>query len=354
MMPEHRERYLPFADIFRGAKVPQFVRADALLEFDELVRSLRGDADELLRAAGLDPRATRISGRYLPHKGFTEVLELAAQELEVPDFGMRLGHRQTIHILGPLAVALENAETIAEMLLLAERYIHLHDQTAHFSHRTLRRASQYLWSIGLRVRGARSVAQNLELALVIARGIMTRLTEGVWQPLEIWLAHEPISDPRRYRRFFPCEVRFGQSVSGIVMSPSVAQTPIKGRDAARAEMARAYLQGQFGTGTLSLARKVEALIRPLLGVDRCSHDYVAGLLAVHPRTLHRHLREEGTSFEEIKDAQRRSWAVELFGQGLPAGHISGLLGYEHQSAFSRSCLRWFGASPRRALRDQVR
>lgn len=333
--------------------MPEFVRADALLEFDDLVRDLGGDADALLCHAGLEPAATRISGRYLPHKGFSLALEEAARLLETRDLGMRLARRQTVHVLGPMALALENAGTLDELLFLAERYIRTHDQALFFSHRLLPQTQAYLWTFRLRVRGAKSVVQNCELVATLACDTMSELTGGAWQPKEVWLAHEPLGDEAHYAGYFPCAVKFGQAVYGIVMNAQGLQTPISGRSELMARLARDYLVGQFGDGTPSLAREVGKLIRPLLSAGRCDHVYVARLFNVHTRTLHRRLRHEGTSFVEIKDNQRRAWAAELLGQGVSAGYISDLLGYEHDSAFSRSCVRWFGKSPRAMVRPST-
>ncbi|WP_321967817.1 AraC family transcriptional regulator [Burkholderia cepacia] len=333
--------------------MPEFVRADGLLEFDDLVHDLGGDADAVLQAAGLDPAATRISGRLLPHKAFSLALEEAARVLMTPDFGMRLARRQTIHVVGPMALALEHAGTLDELLLLAERYIRTHDQALYFSHRFLPPTQAYLWTFRMRVRGMKSIVQNTELVATLACDTMSGLTGDAWQPTEVWLAHPPLGDGAHYARYFRCPVRFGQAVYGIVMNADELQTPIRSRNALMAKLARDYLLGQFGDGTQSLAREVERLIRPLLSAGRCSQEYVAGLFNVHARTLHRRLRREGTSFEEIKDNQRRAWAAELLGQGVSAGYISELLGYEYDSAFSRSCVRWFGKSPRAAARSFV-
>ncbi|WP_322032885.1 AraC family transcriptional regulator [Paraburkholderia sp. J76] len=332
--------------------MPEFVRADGLLEFDDLVDQLGGNADALLRAAGLDPQETRMSGRYLPHKAFSLALEEAARTLGIPDFGMRLARRQTIHVIGPMALALENAETLDEMLLLAERYIRTHDQALSLSHRFVSQTNEYLWTFRLRVRGAKSLAQNCELVATLACDTMSSLTGGAWRPTEVWFAHAPPGEPSLHAQYFSCPVTFNRDICGIVMQAEGLRTPINGRNVAIAGLARSYLLGRFGDGRPSLAREVECLIRPLLSTGRCNQEYVAGLFAVHSRTLHRRLRLEGTSFEAIVDNQRRMWAAELLTQGVTIGYISDLLGYEYASAFSRSCTRWFGRSPRAYARTR--
>jgi AraC-like DNA-binding protein len=67
---------------------------------------------------------------------------------------------------------------------------------------------------------------------------------------------------------------------------------------------------------------------------------------MHPRTLHRRLREEDTTFEETKDKVRRDLARHYLSHpDLPLTQVSALLDYTEQSALGPSCRRWFAATP---------
>ena len=86
-----------------------------------------------------------------------------------------------------------------------------------------------------------------------------------------------------------------------------------------------------------------------MGTGTCSRGEVAKALHMHPRTLQRRMREEGTTFEAIKDEARRDLAQRYLSQpDLPFTQITALLGYSEQSAFGRSCRRWFDMTPREA------
>jgi AraC-like DNA-binding protein len=74
---------------------------------------------------------------------------------------------------------------------------------------------------------------------------------------------------------------------------------------------------------------------------------------MHPRTLQRRLREEGHSFESLKDALRRDITLQfLKRKRMPLIHVAEALGYSEVSTLSRSCYRWFSVSPRQ-LRAQL-
>jgi AraC-like DNA-binding protein len=87
--------------------------------------------------------------------------------------------------------------------------------------------------------------------------------------------------------------------------------------------------------------------RPGLGTGTCGHREVAKALYMHPRALQRRLQEEGTTFETIKDDVRRDLAQRYLSQpDAPLTQVTDLLDYSEQSAFGRSCRRWFDTSPR--------
>ncbi|MBM7060695.1 AraC family transcriptional regulator [Pseudomonas sp. UL073] len=90
-------------------------------------------------------------------------------------------------------------------------------------------------------------------------------------------------------------------------------------------------------------------IRRLLGRD-CNQwpdlDHVASQLHTSPQTLRRHLREEGTSFQELKDHLRRDLAIYHLGRdGLSLQDIAEQLGFSEASAFHRAFKKWTGLTP---------
>lgn len=73
---------------------------------------------------------------------------------------------------------------------------------------------------------------------------------------------------------------------------------------------------------------------------------VAARLAVSPATLRRRLREEGTSFQELKDTVRRDEAVSSLAEGVePIADLALRLGFSEDTAFHRAFRRWTGTTP---------
>jgi AraC-like DNA-binding protein len=99
---------------------------------------------------------------------------------------------------------------------------------------------------------------------------------------------------------------------------------------------------------LSLSARIRKDTARLLIEGKCTYRHVASALGLHPRTLQRRLRKEGESFESIKDSVRRDVALRHLQQpNVPLMRVAEILGYSEASVLSRSCHRWFAASPRK-------
>ena len=113
----------------------------------------------------------------------------------------------------------------------------------------------------------------------------------------------------------------------------------------------AFLEGAPGSIAMLYRRdrEVARAVREALGRGLESapgFDTVARTLHLSPRSLHRRLAEEGTSFRAIKDALRRDEALrrlEKTREGI-AG-IATALGYSEPSAFFRAFVAWTDLSP---------
>lgn len=77
-----------------------------------------------------------------------------------------------------------------------------------------------------------------------------------------------------------------------------------------------------------------------------TQDEVAATLHVATRTLIRHLKQEGASFQDIKDRVRRDKAIHyLSAHGTPLSEIAERLGFSDAAVFTRAFRSWTGLSP---------
>jgi AraC-like DNA-binding protein len=66
------------------------------------------------------------------------------------------------------------------------------------------------------------------------------------------------------------------------------------------------------------------------------------------RTVIRHLRRAGTTYQQLVDAHRREQALTLLRtRDIDIAEVGYHLGYQDPANFGRACRRWFGMAPSR-------
>ncbi|CAE6786951.1 HTH-type transcriptional regulator VirS [Paraburkholderia nemoris] len=321
------------------------IRGTALLHFANLVSQLGGDPEAVARGCGVDPSAVGDPDRFILYSRMAALMGAAARELDCPDFGMRLGRKQGIQFLGPVAVLLRHSETIADALEGVCRYLKVLAPPDIAELRRGRHTANFSYSIALRQLAHRD--QMIEKTFSVTMEAFRLMLGGEFVPLKVTLQHPRISPPERYREVFGCPVSFGAEENSVQFPIDVLNRQVPGRDAAALALAENYLA--LAEPTISIVDQVRETIHHLLKIHRATLLTVADAIALHPRVLQRRLAEVGTSFEEILDAVRRALSWQLSATGMRVSLIATMLGYSEQSTYTRACQRWYGVSPRQLI-----
>ena len=72
---------------------------------------------------------------------------------------------------------------------------------------------------------------------------------------------------------------------------------------------------------------------------------IAAEIGMAPRTLHRHLAAEGTSFRRLVDEVREALAEEMLAHRMTIDEVAERLGYAEASSFVHAFKRWKGVAP---------
>ncbi len=323
------------------------VRADGIRGYRELAAELGGDVDALLAEARIAPEALDDPETFLPYVCVIRLLENTARALDCPDFGLRLSQRQDIGILGPLAVAMQNSATLGEALTCASRYIFVHSPAIAYSAQPSATEGRLLVVFDLLLERLPPAAQVTELSLGVAARVLQLLGEGRARMASVRFPHPRRAPLAAYRAHFEAPVRFDADCAGYELREADLALPIHSGSRVLRELAEEYLELHYAAPHTAFAGVVRSVVWRSLGTGCSGCDDVAAALAVHPRTLQRRLRAEGTSFERIKDDARSALARRyLEQQELPLTQVAALLDYSEQSALTRSCRRWYGRPPR--------
>lgn len=329
-----------------------FIRTTSFAGFPELVSRLGREPEPFLERFRVKPELLGDEDARVPLRSLVGLLEYAAQELQCPDFGLRMAEYQNLHVLGPIALIARNALTVGQALAEIVRFIGYHSSGIRLDlDRSEADAPRLV--IGLQLPVPMPQRQMAELAMGVAYNTMKLLCGPGFSAQAVLLAGSSALPLARYRRFFETEAYTGQACNALVLNERQLGQRIEQQDSALHRTLVDYLSHVHLQGTSDLLSQVRRLILRLLPTQQCSLALIAEQVGLHERTLQRHLAEQGYRFNDILDEIRRERADSYLAErDIPMSQIAGMLGYSEQSVFNRACRRWFASTPgarRRAI-----
>lgn len=313
-----------------------------------------GSLPGMLRELGLDPAPLfaglsfgmkdLVSDASIPFAEAVTLLDRCARLSGLPEFGLRLGLRNDQRCLGPLGALMESAPTLGQAL--ADNVGH---QVANSS-----AACAYLlpmgelWAYGFGIYDRHLAGAEQIYAIVLGASVNTvRILAGQPDlPMEVLFSFAPPPQPQRFEQLLRAPVRFNQPLSCILLNEEAlaARNPLA--DAANRPQALERMRRQLRLDEKSVGARLRHQLRPSLSLGETRLAQAARRLALSARSLDRHLKEEGTTFQSERDRVRHVMACELLAlTELPIGEIALALSYANHSGFTRSFQRWSGESP---------
>lgn len=182
----------------------------------------------------------------------------------------------------------------------------------------------------------------------------------MWQRFSSWLINSQLTihstrfnypapaHSEEYLPMFGEQLQFDQPTAGFTFSSKMLNLP-RVRDLMELEcfLRQSPLEVLRRVGeNNSLSIQVQRLILNK-GVEQAATlEEVACCLHMTSRTLRRKLKEEGSSYQQIKDRVRCDIAIRLLTEeSLSVAETSELIGFTEQAAFCRAFKNWTGVAP---------
>jgi AraC-like DNA-binding protein len=323
------------------------VHAKMLRFFPELVQELGGDPQALFLMIGLNPHSVSKAGTDASYRQVAQLVELAAAELRCPDFGMRLARLQRGGTMfGPLGHVMRNSATFGDALAYVMLHNYAHSLAIRLWLTPCPTEGMFFAGHDMLLDQLPNRCQVTEQIILLGHQTAMELTDGYARARRVHFRHQAIAPPTLYRRYFGCDVLFSQNENGLVFAERDLARAIVAPDTQAYQQAAAYIDTEFTCHHPPLKAQARGVIRQLLGTEECTFERVADELHFHPRTLHRRLAAEGTSFQKIRDEVRRDVMLYYLQQtDVGLARISEKLGFAEQSIMTRRCHRWLSASP---------
>jgi AraC-like DNA-binding protein len=325
-----------------------WVRSAGLRGVRMEIEELGGDADRLARRCALPAGALDDDELLVQDTAIAAILETAARELDCSDLGLRVALRQDLSMLGPLALALQNSPSVSDALACTSKYLFLHARSLGVALVRDPRGARDI--LGIRYGyppGIQAPPQSLDMGLLFLHRSLVSLVGPRYGLRTVEIPHPPAAPRSRYSELFGADVRFRQPAAVLRVSSDLVQRPLDGGDSMVRQLALAHLESQVPELDHAVTGRTRAALTQSLGTGATTIGAVAGLLAMSPRSLQRHLATEGSTFATVLDSVRRDRAESLLIQtDLPIAQIAPMVGLGDAATLSRYARRWWNTTAR--------
>lgn len=194
---------------------------------------------------------------------------------------------------------------------------------------------------------AHPVRHYLECAIAIFLQFFRHVTDGEFQPAEIWLPYDQGASAADYQRVYHCPVRLGMGEGAIRFDATLLERPSPAAEPQLLVMHESLASRHLADlERRELVMRVERELGGLLELGEVSLDAVAVRLGRNPRTLRADLALAGTTFNDLVARYRERLARRLLSRTRePIDQIVYLTGFSEPSAFTRAFKRWTGETP---------
>ena len=282
----------------------------------------------------------------IPVAVFAHILEVCAQELNDPYFGLHIVRYFHFESSGIMTLTLLCASTVYEALQVLCRYEKFVDSGNDVVMNIGPDSFSLTFSL---LDPTDSVKDQLnEYLLCLLLQLLRTSTGKSITPVKVSLRHSQTRDESELADFFGVRPCYDADHNRIIFENHILQY--------RQITAHHLLHGILAKALQSLFHysgepqdMLSVVCREILGhssVDGLSVNSVAARLSMSPRSLRRRLAEEGHTFQDAKQHIRETRAKYfLTSTTLSLAEIAVELGYSENSAFSRAFKSWTGESP---------
>jgi AraC-like DNA-binding protein len=316
-----------------------------LHQIADQIRDMGGDMQRWLEGNQVHETQLDDAELRLPYATFRQLILDAMAMTQEPAFGLLVGERLLVNTHGILGYAAISSGTVRQTVELFERYVAVRTPLVSICHEVDGTQFRVKFEEPNPLGDIRRPV--LEAAVLTIKNVLDYVAMGACRVSEVAFPFEAPGYAALATDLFKSDVRFSQSWAGFSVPLEMVDLPLKMADSTTFKEAASICQRELEK--LAKDDTLGAKVRRVM-LERKngfpSLNVVARLFHLTPRTLHRRLLEEGTSFKDILEEVRHTIAVgHLKSDHLTIQEIAYLLGYSDLANFRRAFKRWEGTSP---------
>ncbi|OYQ16327.1 AraC family transcriptional regulator [Pseudomonas mandelii] len=261
------------------------------------------------------------------------------------DIGLELGRQMHVSAYGMLGYALLTSATFGDALRLALRYPALLGTLFELS---LEEDGERIWFVAADYRENPALAVfNAEFCLVSLKVICDDLLGHPLPLLAARLEHAAPDYQASYAEHFDCPLHFDAPDNAFAFDKRWLDQPLPLADVIthQAMVDRCRKQNIEFTGRQAWLGRIRQLLRAQLNAAP-GLEGLALQMNCSARTLRRHLKDLGCSYQELLDELRFEQAKSMLCEDqLPIHRIAEALGFSETASFRHAFVRWSGVAP---------
>tara|TARA_R110002110_G_C13470525_1_gene721027 strand:+ start:145116 stop:146141 length:1026 start_codon:yes stop_codon:yes gene_type:complete len=312
------------------------------------------DPDPVFEQCGIALMQSQEFDTPVPVRQVAALIEIAGAVTDNPCIGMNMAQSYHYEASSILIVGMMAAPTVEEGLKCLNRFDKYVDTaietTFNFEQSVAEFSARLICDDNVKVQQL-----NEYLMVFLARTLHVATRQKL--PVEeVWLSHAGDQNAAVMEAFFGVPVKFGKPFNKLFFDRSYLKVNCFTSNALLYEVVTSALKTYFlpVTGHASFIDRVAREIISCAEGEPDSAERIAERLAMSPRTLRRHLSEEGYSFQAAKNLAREKHAKYFLSHtSLSLSEIAFKLGYSELSAFSRAFRGWTDLTPQN-YREQTR
>jgi AraC-like DNA-binding protein len=299
------------------------------------------DSDSLLAAHGLSRKLLSDPYEILPLTRYIVMFERAAELLNEPTLGLRIGRDLQLSELGPAGLVFQSSSTLKMAMRKFSLAIESWQGATSMEVVQKRGASTWLY----RITDAQIWPRRQDAEFSIsAMCSMLRLVRGPnWNPVEVYFEHPAPADVKPYTQMFRSAVRFGQVANGIMLKLQDLDASLRSADVHMARMMERHAADLISRDAIphSLEDQVRDLVSRRLAREKLIVEDIAKDLGLSHRSLQRHLAQAGTSVRQIVRETRQRSIEALQEKGdLTQAALARAVGYADATVLWRATRTW--------------
>lgn len=337
----------------RSALTDLQVPATYVQALAELIRSLGADTSDWLAMSGLTMARLEQPDASVSLPLFAQLAFDAVGITREPALGLLLGDRMHAASHGIVGFAVSNAGTPRQAVELLARFVRLRLPLLSVSQQSADGEVEVRFHEALPLGPMRGPV--LEATLLTIKRVLDAISLGSCPIIQVAFPFSAPDHAPLTRTMFGCQVIFDAPVAAMRLPEQHLDQPLRRADAGAFREAAAICQRELdriGIGERLADRVLRLLVERQNGFPSLA--VVARMVQLTPRTLHRRLVEEGTSFRALLDEVRHRRAREHLRSGeMSVEELAFALGYNDPANFRRAFRRWEGVAPT-IYRDRAR